>query len=102
MTRKQHGPDLTKRVQPISRCVTCHGAGTYRGTSYEMDCPACDGAGWVLAASAKPIPEQEVTLTLCRKIRALEQQLATLQRKQTPTNSENNRRGPGASHRTGD
>ncbi len=102
MTRKQHGPDLTKRVQPISRCVTCHGAGTYRGTSYEMACLACDGAGWVLAASAEPIPEEEVTLTLCRKIRALEQQLATLQRKQTLTHNENNRRGPGASHRTGD
>jgi len=99
--RKQHGPDFKKQVQPTVQCPACFGAGTYVGiTGYEWECPSCLAAGAVLASDGSPIPEGEVVLTLARKIRDLRNEIATLQRTQ-PT-QENNRRGAGFSHYTGD
>lgn len=98
--RKQHGPDLTRKVKPISRCVTCHGRGVTKGVFYEMECDACAGTGWVDYTTGQAMPAEDLVFTLSHRLLHLEQQLATLQRMQPYESS--NRRGPHGSHRTGD
>jgi len=98
--RKQHGPDLTRKVKPISRCVTCHGRGVVKPLFYEVECAACDGAGFVDEATGESLGKDDAPFQLRAYIARLESQVATLQRKQ-PT-QENNRRGAGFSHFTGD
>ena len=98
--RKQHGPDLTRKVKPISRCVTCHGRGVTKGVFYEMACDACAGTGWVDYATGQAMAAEDLVFTLNHRIQHLEQQLATLQRTQPYESS--NRRGPHGSHFTGD
>lgn len=98
--RKQHGPDLTRKVKPISRCVTCHGRGVTKGLFYEMACDACAGTGWVDYTTGQAMSAEDLVFTLSHRLLHLEQQLATLQRMQPYESS--NRRGPHGSHRTGD
>ena len=97
---RKHGPDLARRVQPISRCATCSGRGVTKGVFYEMDCVTCAGTGWVDRATGLVVPTEQLIFTLNHRLLRLEQQLANLQRTQ-PT-QENNRRGAGFSHYTGD
>ncbi|SEO64133.1 hypothetical protein [Pseudomonas sp. Snoq117.2] len=99
--RKQHGPDLTRKVKPISRCVTCHGRGVTKGLFYEMECSSCNGEGWTDKATGLPLESEDARFQLNAYTLRLEQQIAHLQRTQTH-HQENNRRGPGGSHRTGD
>jgi hypothetical protein len=98
--RKQHGPDLTRKVMPISHCVTCHGRGVTKGVFYEMQCYTCAGTGWVDYTTGQAMPAEDLVFTLSHRLLHLEQQLATLQRMQPYELS--NRRGPHGSHRTGD
>ncbi|WP_273861945.1 hypothetical protein [Pseudomonas sp. LA5] len=98
--RKQHGPDLKRRPALINRCTSCRGRGVVTGVFHEMDCTTCEGTGWVDRETGQALPAEQLVFTLSNRLLHLEQQLDTLQRTQ-PT-QENNRRGPGGSHRTGD
>ncbi|KTT24242.1 hypothetical protein SB14R_10360 [Pseudomonas oryzihabitans] len=97
---RKHGPDLKRRPVAIARCTACHGRGVATGVFYEMDCAACAGTGWVERATGLAMPAEQLVFTLNHRLLRLEQQLANLQRTQ-PT-QENNRRGAGFSHYTGD
>lgn len=97
---RKHGPDLTKQVQPISRCATCSGRGVTKGVFYEMDCATCAGTGWVDHATGLAMRAEQLVFTLNHRLLRLEQQLANLQRTQPYESS--NRRGPHGSHYTGD
>lgn len=98
--RKQHGPDLTRKVKPISRCVTCHGRGVVKPLFYEVECTACDGAGFVDKVTGESLGKDDAPFQMRAYIARLESQVATLQRMQPYESS--NRRGPHGSHRTGD
>lgn len=98
--RKQYGPDLKRRQIPIARCPDCRGRGVTAGLFHELPCASCNATGWVAHATGEALPLEEIVFTLNHRLLHLEQQLATLQR--TQTTQENNRRGAGRSHLTGD
>lgn len=98
--RKQHGPDLKRRQLPITRCPDCRGRCVTAGLFHELPCTSCNATGWVDPATGQALPLEEIVFTLNHRLLHLEQQLTTLQRTQ-PT-QENNRRGAGFSHYTGD
>lgn len=98
---RKHGPDLQKDVPAIQRCRQCRGEGFTKGVFFELDCAACDGAGW-LGLDGKPVQAAALIRALARRLDKAEQQLVDRAKASTWTAEDNNRRGAGGSHYTGD
>jgi len=97
---RKHGPDLQKAVPAIQRCRQCRGQGFTKGVFFELDCATCDGTGW-LGADGAPVEPVALIRALGQRLDKAEQQLVDRARAST-WSEDNNRRGAGGSHYTGD
>ncbi|MEL7937660.1 hypothetical protein [Pseudomonas delhiensis] len=97
---RKTGPDLQKAVPAIQRCRTCRGQGFTKGVLFELDCTSCDGTGWI-GEDGMPVEPAALIRSLGRRLIEAEQRLVN-QVKASVWIEENNRRGPGGSHFTGD
>lgn len=97
---KKHGPDLKKAVPAIQRCRTCRGKGFTEGVFFQIDCTACDGAGWV-GMDGAPVEQASLIRALGRRVDKAEQELVARAKTSTMFD-DNNRRGAGGSNFTGD
>lgn len=103
---KKHGPDFKKEVGKVEGCRTCRTSGVKTGLFYELPCDDCNGVGWV-AARGTELTMEEIARALGARVTHAEQQLADRIRLSvligdSTDRTRNNRRGPGASHFTGD
>lgn len=97
---RKTGPDLQKAVPAIQRCRACRGQGFTKGVFFELDCAACDGTGW-LGMDGMPVEPAALIRSLGRRVTEAEQRLVD-QAKVSTWAEDNNRRGAGGSHFTGD
>ncbi|MDF3932136.1 hypothetical protein [Pseudomonas citronellolis] len=99
---RKHGPDLLKDVPAIQRCRQCRGKGFTKGVFFELDCAGCDGTGWV-ALDGQPVGDAvKLIRALGRRLDKVEQQAVDRAKASTWDAQDNNRRGAGGSHWTGD
>lgn len=98
---RKHGPDLQKPVPAIQRCRQCRGKGFKKEVFFELDCIACDGAGWV-GMDGLPVETAALIRALGRRLDQAEQLLVDRAKASTWSTEDNNRRGAGGSHYTGD
>lgn len=98
---RKHGPDLQKEVPSIQRCRQCRGKGFTKGVFFELDCTTCEGTGWVGVDGALIDPVALVR-ALGKRLAKAEQQLVDRAKASAWSTEDNNRRGAGGSHYTGD
>lgn len=98
---RKNGPDLQKSVLAIQRCRECRGQGFTKGVFFELDCVACVGTGWV-GMDGAPVETPALIRALGRRLDKAEQQLVDRAKASTLATQDNNRRGAGGSHYTGD
>lgn len=102
--KRTHGPDFRKKLKPVRSCLDCRGTGLVTGVFHQMDCATCNASGWVCEATGEALPLADLVLQLNMKLRAMARDLALAGH---PTGAQqqyeqNNQRGPGGSHFTGD
>lgn len=98
--KKSHGPDFRRQLKPLMECGVCRGAGSTKGVFFHIDCEACNASGWICQATGAALPLEELVPQLSMRLRNVTAQLARA--KNRDTEEQNNRRGAGASHWTGD
>lgn len=98
--RKNHGPSFRRELKPLMVCDICRGATVTTGMFHQLDCIACNASGWVCAETGEALPVEVMVQQLSMRLRNVTAQLA--REKNRNTEEQNNRRGAGASHWTGD
>lgn len=99
--KKSHGPDLRKVVIPLAQCPTCRGKALLQGVFYDVGCQGCNASGWVRASDGQALELEELATQLGFRLRAMMRELEWL-RSRAAGGDENNQRGAGRSHFTGD
>lgn len=100
MMKKSHGPAFRKELMKLMECGICRGTTVTSGTFYQLDCEACNASGWVCAETGEPLPAGVMVQQLSMRLRNITAELARANNRDT--DAQNNRRGAGGSHYTGD
>ena len=103
--KKSHGPTFRKELKRLMECGICRGTTVTSGTFYQLDCMACNASGWVCAETGAALPVEVMVQQLSMRLRNAIAELARARHSIGGVHEQyeqNNRRGAGGSHLTGD